>query len=124
MSDSTNRLAIAAGLDTAIVVAFVAIGRNNHDEDPGIAGLAATAAPFVIGLAVGWLVTRAWDNPLALRTGLIIWPVTVVVGMLVRRLLGDGTAFSFVIVATVFLGVTLLGWRALRKLIVTRRHII
>lgn len=124
MGDATARLALAAGLDTAFVVAFVAIGRNNHDEDPGVAGLAATVAPFLGGLVVGWLVAKAWDNPLDLRTGLIIWPVTVVVGMVVRRILGDGTALAFVIVATIFLGVTLVGWRAARALIASKRHII
>ena len=62
MDHATTRLAVAAGLDTAIVVAFVAIGRNNHDEDPGVAGLISTVAPFLIGLAVGWLVARAWDR--------------------------------------------------------------
>lgn len=124
MDQATTRLAIAAGFDTAVVVAFVAIGRNNHDEDPGIAGLFATAAPFLIGLALGWLVARAWVKPLALRTGLIVWPVTVAAGMIVRRLLGDGTALSFVIVATIFLGVTLVGWRAARMAIASRRHVI
>jgi len=123
MGDSTTRLAIAAGIDTALVVAFVAIGRNNHDEDPGVGGLAATAAPFVIGLGVGWLVARAWDHPLSIRTGLTIWPVTVAVGMLVRRLVGDGTALSFVIVATLFLGVSLVGWRAIRTAFAARRRL-
>jgi len=124
MDAATTRLALAAGVDTAVVVAFVAIGRNNHDEDPGIGGLFATAAPFLIGLAIGWVVAQAWNRPLAWRTGLIVWPVTVATGMLVRRILGDGTAFSFVIVATIFLGVTIVGWRAARAVIVSRRHII
>ncbi len=123
MESSTRRLAVAAGVDTALVVAFVAIGRNNHDEDPGIAGLVATAAPFLVGLAVGWLVARAWEHPFALRTGLIVWPVTVAGGMIVRRIVGDGTALSFVIVASVFLGATIVGWRAARAAIAARRHI-
>lgn len=121
-SDATTRLAVAAGIDTAVVVAFVAIGRNNHDEDPGIAGLFATAAPFLIGLVVGWAVARAWNRPLALRTGVIVWLVTVAVGMLVRRVLGDGTALSFVIVATLFLGATIVGWRAIRAGIAARNR--
>lgn len=124
MGNPTARMAAAAGIDAAVVVAFVAIGRNNHDEDPGLAGLFSTAAPFLVGLAIGWLVARAWDKPLALRTGLIVWPVTVAAGMIVRRILGDGTALSFVIVATVFLGVTLVGWRAARMAIVSRRHLV
>jgi hypothetical protein len=32
--------------------------------------------------------------------------------MLLRRLTGDGTAWPFVVVATVVLGALLLGWRA------------
>ena len=122
MESSTRRLAVAAGLDTAFVVAFVAIGRNNHDEDPGLAGLVATAAPFLVGLALGWLVSRAWVHPFALRTGLIVWLVTVAGGMIVRRLVGDGTAVSFVIVATLFLGATLVGWRLVAAAIAARRR--
>ena len=57
-----NRLPIAAGLDAFVVVAFVAIGRRNHDENPGIAGLVDTAAPFVLGLALAWTVARAWNR--------------------------------------------------------------
>ena len=47
-----NRLPIAAGLDMFVVIAFVAIGRRNHDENPGLAGLVDTAAPFVLGLVL------------------------------------------------------------------------
>ncbi len=105
---------IAGAIDAGLVTAFVAIGRRNHDEDPGMIGLLSTAAPFLVGLVVGWVVAKAWEDPLQVRTGLIVWPVTVAVGMILRRLAGDSTAFSFVVVATVFLGATLVGWRALR----------
>ena len=57
-----------------------------------------------------------------LLTGLTIWPITVLVGMIVRNLVFDrGTATSFVIVATIFLGVTLVGWRALTRVSVVGR---
>lgn len=121
---SIDRVAIAAGVDTALVVTFVAIGRRNHEEDPGVIGLLGTAAPFLVGLTVGWLVAKAWDTPFDMRTGVIVWPVTVVVGMIGRRLIGDGTAVSFVIVATLFTGATLVGWRVIRAAIVSRRHVI
>ena len=119
---SPDRVAIAAGVDTALVTVFVAIGRRNHDEDPGIAGLVTTAAPFLLGLAAGWVVARAWNKPFDLRTGLVVWPVTVVIGMLGRRIVGDGTAVSFVVVATLFTGVTLVGWRAARATVAAKRH--
>lgn len=116
-----ERVPLAAALDVGLVTAFVAIGRRNHDEDPGVVGLISTAAPFLLGLVVGWLLSKAWTNPTPVRTGLVIWPTTVAVGMVVRRLGGDGTALSFVIVATVFVGVTLVGWRLINATITTRR---
>jgi hypothetical protein len=117
-----DRTPIAAAIDAGVVTAFVAIGRRNHDEDPGVIGLLSTAAPFLVGLVVGWLVAKAWSDPMPIRKGLIIWPITVVVGMIGRRLTDEGTAPSFVIVATVFLGVTLIGWRAASLAIVAKRH--
>jgi hypothetical protein len=117
-----NRLPIAAGLDVFVVVAFVAIGRRNHDENPGIAGLVDTAAPFLLGLAIAWLVARAWREPWSWQTGLIVWIGTVAAGMALRKFAFDeGTALSFVIVATVFLGTFLNGWRAVARMLSARR---
>jgi hypothetical protein len=112
---------IAAGLDAFVVVAFVAIGRRNHDEDPGIAGLVGAAAPFVIGLLLAWLAARVWRDAFGATTGLIVWIVTFGAGMALRRFVfDDGTALSFMIVAAAFLGVFLNGWRLAARL-VTRR---
>jgi hypothetical protein len=121
MRTPKDRVPLAVGFDTGLVVAFVAIGRRNHDEDPGVLGLLSTAAPFLIGLVAAWLIARAWNEPTRLRTGLMIWPVTVAVGMIVRKIVGDGTALSFVIVATLFVGATLVGWRAVFESIAKRR---
>ena len=123
-SSINDRTPIAAAIDAGLVTAFVAIGRRNHDEDAGVIGLLSTAAPFLVGLAIGWLVAKAWDVPMPIRKGLIIWPITVAAGMIGRRITGDGTAVSFMIVATVFLGATLVGWRAARVAIVAKRHTI
>jgi hypothetical protein len=68
------------------------------------------------------LIVRAWRRPTKVTTGVLIWPITVLVGMIVRNLVfDDGTATSFVIVATVFLGACLVGWRAALKAITARR---
>lgn len=110
----SRRAAWAALVDVAAVVVFVVIGRRNHDEGSAIAEAARVATPFLIGLGAGWVAARAWRQPFAVRTALVVWPVTVVVGMLLRQVASDrGTAASFIIVATVFLGATLVGWRAL-----------
>ncbi len=116
MKQLLHRVETAVGVDIFVVVLFVAIGRRNHDESPGISGLADTAAPFVIGLVIAWLAAQVWKQPTARRTGLITWVLTVAIGMACRRVFFDeGTAMSFVIVASVFLGTFLNGWRALAR---------
>jgi hypothetical protein len=118
-----RRLAVAIGLDVFVVVLFVAIGRRNHDEEPGIIGVLQTAAPFLIGLAVAWLIVRAWRRPTSILTGVAIWPITILVGMIARNVVFDeGTATAFVIVATLFLGACLVGWRAVYRLVDRRRR--
>lgn len=111
---SDRRLGVAVALDVFCVVLFVAIGRRNHDEGSALSGVVRTAGPFLIGLAIAWLAAKAWRGPMTSRTGVRIWVITVVAGMVLRRLVFDrGTAPAFVIVATVFLGASLIGWRAL-----------
>lgn len=117
-----RRLPLAIGLDTFSILLFVAIGRRSHDESGAFVRIAETAAPFLTGLAVGWLVWRAWRRPARVLTGVAIWPVTILVGMVVRRtMFDDGTAASFVVVATLFVGAMLVGWRAVLRLIDGRR---
>ena len=103
---------VAAVLDICCVVIFVVIGRASHVKGESLAGLASTSWPFLCGLAAGWLVSRAWRRPLALRpAGVAAWLATVALGMVLRVVSGQGTAVAFVIVALVFLGLFLLGWR-------------
>jgi hypothetical protein len=104
--------AVAVIIDVCCVVAFVAIGRASHHHGESAGGLASTAWPFLAGLAVGLLVTRAWRHPAAIvPAGLGAWLGTVAVGMLLRVVAGQGTALAFIAVALCFLGLFLLGWR-------------
>jgi MFS-type transporter involved in bile tolerance (Atg22 family) len=117
-----DRVPLAIGLDVFAVVLFVALGRRSHDESGAFAAVVETAAPFLVGLAAGWLIARAWRRPTSLLTGIVIWPVTIIVGMVVRNLVFDrGTATSFVIVATLFVGAFLVGWRLAVRLVDRRR---
>lgn len=117
-----ERTPLAAGLDTFFVVLFVAIGRREHDQDSAIAGLIETAAPFVLALALAWLVLRVWKRPTDWRIGVGVWAIVVAAGMLLRNLVFDkGTAMSFVIVTALFLGVFLIGWRLVMLLVDRRR---
>ena len=113
-----RRTPLAAGLDTAAIVLFVAIGKREHEQDSAIAGLVGTAAPFLIALVVAWLVLRVWHRPTDWRIGVGIWAIVMAVGMLLRHFVfDDGTATAFVIVAGCFLALTLVGWRVVALLI-------
>lgn len=112
-----RRGATAAIIDAVLVVVFVMIGRRSHAEGLDVAGIAGTAWPFLIALAAGWLVALAWRRPFAIwPTGVIVWAVTVAGGMLLRTTTGQGTELAFVIVATLTLAITLLGWRFVARL--------
>lgn len=102
--------------DVLSIVVFVAIGRRNHDEGVAPAGVVETAAPFLVALLVTWLVALVWRDPLSPRSGAITWVGTVALGMVLRKVVfDDGTATAFVIVATVFVGAVLNGWRAIAR---------
>ena len=104
----------SAAADVLCIVIFVAIGRKNHDEGEAAAGIFRVAAPFLIAAVAGWLATQAWKRPLELRTGVIVWLTTIIIGMILRHLVfDDGTATAFIIVATVFLCAFLNGWRSI-----------
>jgi hypothetical protein len=112
--DHSRWVLLSAVLDVVLVVLFTVIGRVSHGEGLGFAGVAQTAWPFLVGTLLAWLVFSAWRRPLALvRTGLPVWLLTVIVGMVLRVVSGQGVAVSFVIVATIVLAVFLLGWRAI-----------
>ena len=104
------------GIDVAVVALFAAVGRLSHEEGLTLGGWLHTAWPFLVGLAVGWsLVIGLKRPPASLPAGVIAWAATVPTGMVLRQLTGEGTATSFVIVATLVLGVGLLGARALGR---------
>lgn len=107
------RTGVAGLLDVCCVLVFVAIGRATHEEAASLTGYFGTVWPFLAALGGGWLLGRVWRRPEALvPAGVAVWVTTLVGGMGLRALSGDGTALPFVIVATGFLALTLLGWRA------------
>ena len=112
---SRRVLAAAVVADVGCVLLFTALGRSSHHEGLGLAGWARTAWPFLAGLAVGWAVVRLlrWRWPVDVRGGVAVWLSTVVVGMVLRVVSGQGTAAAFVAVALVVLAFLLLGWRGL-----------
>ena len=125
MGDDTARTVrpwIAAAADLAVLVLFVVIGRRSHHEDAGVVGFLRVWWPFVVGLAVAWLITGLARSPLAWRRAAVAWWVTVVVGMLLRIVVeGRDLSIAFTIVTLVFVGVGMLGWRAVVRAVQARR---
>jgi hypothetical protein len=113
MDDRRIPVWVAALADLVVVVVFVAVGRRSHHEGSGAAGFLRVVWPFVVGLAAGWVATRLWQAPLAWRRAVPAWLLTVAVGMMLRiAVQGHELAPTFVLVALVFLGACMLGWRA------------
>lgn len=109
--------------DAVLVIVFAAVGRASHGESV-LEGLWTTSWTFLLALVVGWGVTFAWRRPFApLRTGVPLWAITVVGGMLLRGVSGQGIQLAFVIVAAVVLLLMLVGWRAIAALVLRRRPI-
>ena len=106
-------------LDALFVLVFAVIGRASHEEDPG--GFLITAWPFIVALLLGHLIAALLParprRPWSLGWGAVVWVVTVVGGMLLRIVSGETAQIAFIIVATLVLGVFLVGWRAVAALL-------
>ena len=120
---TAGTVVLALIVDAALVLLFAGLGRGSHARAATLAGLFETAWPFLAGLALVWLVALVWRRPLApLRSGVPVWLGTVAVGLLLRAAIGAGTALPFVIVATLTLGLFLVGWRGIAALITRLRR--
>jgi hypothetical protein len=111
----------AAAVDVILVLLFAIIGRRSHAEANDLVGVAQTAWPFLVGCLVGLLLVSRWRDPAGLRSGVVVWLSTVVLGLALRVLGGSTAQVSFIIVTTITLGVFLVGWRAVYRLVVRAR---
>lgn len=100
--------------DALCVLLLIVIGTRNHKTDTGITGILFVAAPFWIALLLVHLAPLLQRKNRRDSNTYVVWGYTVIMGMVLRNLVFDrGTALAFIIVATVFLGITMFGWRAL-----------
>ncbi|MDD9153442.1 DUF3054 domain-containing protein [Plantibacter flavus] len=115
--------AATVGIDLLAVIVFVLIGRASHGE--GILGLLVTLWPFAVGLLVGHVLALVFgqrETRSVRWAGVVVWVSTVVVGMVLRAVSGQGVQLSFVIVTVLVLAALLLGWRLVAWLIARRRR--
>lgn len=95
-------------LDLALVAFFAVIGRLSHYGSLSLGGWWTTAWPFLVGALLGWAGLALLRRPgWWVSAGVVVWLVTLVGGMVLRQLSGQGTATPFVVVATLVLGVLL-----------------
>jgi Protein of unknown function (DUF3054) len=104
-------------VDVICITVFAIVGRSSHQEANDLLGVVHTAWPFLAGCLVGTVMGRTWRHPLSLTSGVVVWLGTVVGGMTLRLLTGAGVQLSFVLVASLVLGLFLIGWRAGLRLI-------
>ena len=103
----------AAVADALCVLVFSVVGIASHDGSM-INALGRVVWPFALAAAIGWVLTRAWRDPARTwPTGVLIWFTTVLGGLALRGVSGQGLAWSFALVTALFLAITLLGWRGL-----------
>jgi len=98
-------------IDLVLVVVFAVVGRASHGEALSLGGLLVTGWPFLLGCLIGSVLASVVLRLSWLREGLLVWAITVVLGMLLRGITGGGMAIGFLIVATIVLAVFLIGWR-------------
>lgn len=116
----------AVVLDLIAITVFAVLARIAHQsEDMPLTflGILSTLWPFVIGVALGWIVvSAAGRSAVRVRSGgWLVWLVTVIVGLAIWGI--RNTSFphwSFILVASLMSALLMLGWRGIHALVVKR----
>ena len=102
---------IAATTDLVLIILFAVIGRRSHDQGSALSGTLTVAAPFLIGYAIAAAFCRLDRAPRSARRGMLIAPVAVGLGLVLRgTVFGRGVAPAFVVVALITMTALLVSW--------------
>jgi FtsH-binding integral membrane protein len=103
------------------VFLFAFGGKSSHEAGSSDWVVLAIVWPFVVAVLVAHVVLNVRD-----RSTRRVWPegatilaATYVLGLVLRVVSGRGIEIAFLVVAALFLALTMLGWRAVVRL--TRR---
>lgn len=109
--------------DLVCTLAFAFGGKSSHEAGDSNLVVLAIVWPFALACALAHLaLSRRARRPEALwPSGVVVVAATYVLGMVLRVVGGRGIAVGFLVVALVFLAVTMLGWRAVLALVRHRR---
>jgi len=119
----TSRWLLPLVADLACVLALALGGKGTHDASESDWVVLVIAWPFAAAatMAHAALASRGRRTHRGWPEGVSVLAVTYVLGMLLRAASGRGLAPGFLVVAALFLTVTMLGWRAVARLAATRR---
>lgn len=93
-----------AAWDIAVVVSFVLIGRDTHQESVGFSEVVRTGAPFGLALIGAWLAPLVHRHPWLIGAGLVVGVVTTGMGLFFRSIVfNEGVSGAFPIVTAAYL---------------------
>ncbi len=124
---STTRVPLRTWLpvvaDLGCVLVFAVAGKGSHEADASPWVVLAIAWPFAVSalLAHAALARAGRTTDRVRPEGVVVLGTTYVLGMVLRLVSGRGLAVGFLVVALVFLALTMLGWRAVARLVAARR---
>ncbi|MDX6326936.1 MAG: hypothetical protein QOK15_3290 [Nocardioidaceae bacterium] len=109
--------------DLVCVLVFALAGKSSHESSDSSWVVAAIAWPYAlaVGVAHAGLVVRRRPTRRIWPEGGLVLAVTYVLGMILRVVSGRGIAVGFLVVAALFLTLTMLGWRGIAQLVGNRR---
>lgn len=109
--------------DLVCVLVFAIAGKGSHEAGASQWVVLAIVWPFAVGVLAAHLgLLSRGGSPARVRPdGIVVLGVTYVLGMVLRVVSGRGVAGGFLVVAAIFLGLTMLGWRAVARLVARRR---
>lgn len=99
--------------DLLCVLALAIGGKNSHDKDGSFWLVLAIAWPYALAAVLThiWLLGRGRPASRVWPDGVIVLAVTYALGMALRAVSGRGLDPAFLVVAGIFLTLTMLGWR-------------
>lgn len=94
-------------IDLIAVLSFVIIGRSAHGHTDSLLGIWRTSWPFLVGAILGWLLLAVRKHSISsVFAGITVTITVVIVGMVIRVVVGQGTALGFIGVSIAYFTLT------------------
>ncbi|MCT1683974.1 DUF3054 domain-containing protein [Corynebacterium appendicis] len=112
---------VAIALDTLSIAVFALLARIAHqtEEMPlNLTGWLSTLWPFLVGVALAWVIVTLARKGEGKGNGVFIWLITVATGLIIWGIRNQQLPhWSFIVVASVMSALLMLGWRGIARLI-------